>query len=813
MTKEINYALVEGTRPPIYTAMKYWGKKPHNIWRKYIENYTPKNGLYLDPFSGSAISAFEAVKAGRKAIAFDLNPLTSFIIEVISSDFEKKDFEKKVQNIISTIHNDKVYQKYFLTTCRKCGSKKAIIQNYKWNSGKLYEVGIVCESCISNSKGKKQIRYISKPTKEEEMIAQNLNEIKIDSWFPKTKFPKSESFSGSFKIAIGGNDFSDLWTKRNLYVLSKIFNLILKENNEVLKKQLLYGFIQTIHLCTKMSVPRTSRGNRPFSTSWGRSAYICAKRQMEMNPLFVFKGSCIGKQSVESSLKEAQKYLGKKPKLLYVDERNKSNRSKNFDIKYGVIDINTITSYLDSKSIDFIMTDPPYGGLVQYLDLSTIWLIWLEKYDTRYKPNYNAEITINKETQDINLYKIKFQKALKNLFAVLKDEGKIVFTFHNKNIEIWNAFLNAIALAGFKIEKVIHQQNRRTGEANVANPYGTSASDFYIRCIKSPITNLKTDKDEFEHFIINKSIQLIAERNEPTPYQILFNGLLVEISSAGFDLKDFDQNIKTILSKHIGTIFEITKNENIKAGNFWWFKKPENYIKYPDVQLSDRVEETIIRLLRRKVSVKFDEVLAEIFVKFPNGLTPDVRSINYILKKYAIQSGGKWIYKGGEIEKQFTKHTEILFFLSQIGKKLGYKIFVGKREQPENYKGERLASYMDFNNLKFLKDYDKTQIARIEMIDMIWLDKNGSIKYIIEVENSTKFTSGIQRASNLKEDINKIMVMPNKREKEFKRIKDPLFVENFKKYLWKYSFYSDVESLKSLRNLSEKNLNKFLREL
>jgi len=813
MTKEINYALVEGTRPPIYTAMKYWGKKPHNIWRKYIENYTPKNGLYLDPFSGSAISAFEAVKAGRKAIAFDLNPLTSFIIEVISSDFEKKDFEKKVQNIISTIHNDKVYQKYFLTTCRKCGSKKAIIQNYKWNSGKLYEVGIVCESCISNSKGKKQIRYISKPTKEEEMIAQNLNEIKIDSWFPKTKFPKSESFSGSFKIAIGGNDFSDLWTKRNLYVLSKIFNLILKENNEVLKKQLLYGFIQTIHLCTKMSVPRTSRGNRPFSTSWGRSAYICAKRQMEMNPLFVFKGSCIGKQSVESSLKEAQKYLGKKPKLLYVDERNKSNRSKNFDIKYGVIDINTITSYLDSKSIDFIMTDPPYGGLVQYLDLSTIWLIWLEKYDTRYKPNYNAEITINKETQDINLYIIKFQKALKNLFAVLKDEGKIVFTFHNKNIEIWNAFLNAIALAGFKIEKVIHQQNRRTGEANVANPYGTSASDFYIRCIKSPITNLKTDKDEFEHFIINKSIQLIAERNEPTPYQILFNGLLVEISSAGFDLKDFDQNIKTILSKHIGTIFEITKNENIKAGNFWWFKKPENYIKYPDVQLSDRVEETIIRLLRRKVSVKFDEVLAEIFVKFPNGLTPDVRSINYILKKYAIQSGGKWIYKGGEIEKQFTKHTEILFFLSQIGKKLGYKIFVGKREQPENYKGERLASYMDFNNLKFLKDYDKTQIARIEMIDMIWLDKNGSIKYIIEVENSTKFTSGIQRASNLKEDINKIMVMPNKREKEFKRIKDPLFVENFKKYLWKYSFYSDVESLKSLRNLSEKNLNKFLREL
>ena len=84
-TIDIDYALVEGKRPPIYTALKYWGKKPHNIWRRYIETYTDPKGVYLDPFSGSAISAFEAFKAGKKAIAFDLNPLTEFIIEVLPS--------------------------------------------------------------------------------------------------------------------------------------------------------------------------------------------------------------------------------------------------------------------------------------------------------------------------------------------------------------------------------------------------------------------------------------------------------------------------------------------------------------------------------------------------------------------------------------------------------------------------------------------------------------------------------------------------------------------------------------------------------
>ncbi|HLA25945.1 MAG TPA: DNA methyltransferase, partial [Patescibacteria group bacterium] len=142
--KDINFALVEETRPPIYTAMKYWGKKPHNIWREYIKDYTPEDGLYLDPFAGSAISAFEAVKAGRKAIAFDLNPLTSFLIETFCSEFNKEKFLDEVSKIIDEVKNDKVYQEYFYTICRKCGSNTAIAQSFKWENGELYEVGIEC---------------------------------------------------------------------------------------------------------------------------------------------------------------------------------------------------------------------------------------------------------------------------------------------------------------------------------------------------------------------------------------------------------------------------------------------------------------------------------------------------------------------------------------------------------------------------------------------------------------------------------------------------------------------------------------------
>ncbi len=804
--KDIDYALVEETRPPIYTAMKYWGKKPHNIWREYVEHYTPEGGLYLDPFAGSCISAFEAVKAGKKAFAFDINPLSSFIVEVIGTHFDVDAFKDQVEVIIEKVKADPIYKKFYSADCPEC-KNDAIAQSFKWEAGKIYEVGIFCYQHGSS----KATKSLSKPTHKDIKLAEESDKIEIPYWIPSIEFSSSPSFSASFIRNIGGNHFSDLWTRRNLYTISAIFNEILKVENEDLKKQLLFGFTQTIHLCTKMSIPRRSGASRPFSTSWGRSAYVCSSRQMEMNPLLVFKGSCFGKQSVESALSNVVPHLGKVPKIQYVDRSNRSNRSTNFDIKYGIIDVSVLDDYVDAESIDFILTDPPYGGLVQYLDLSLIWLVWLEKVDDKFKPNLDAEITVKRGVQEIDVYKSKFTNAMKKINKVLKPDGKMVITFHNKDLTIWNAFLNSVVLAGFKIEKVIHQQNRRTGESNVANPYGTSGTDFYIRCIKSPTANIKTDKDEFEHYVVTKATQLIALRNEPTPYQILFNGLLVEISNAGFDLQDFDKNLEDILSKHIGDIFTLTQNSTDKSGNYWWFKEPEKHIKYPDRQLADRVEETVIALLRRKVSVSFDEVLAEIFIKYPNGLTPTVKSVSALLGKYANKSNDKWVYKGGEIEKLFTQHTEILYKLSLIGRKLGYKVFIGRREQPEPYKGKKLSDYADNTNLSFL-GLDPHALARVEMIDMVWT-KEDQIVYAIEVENSTNFTSGIQRASNLKADLPKIMVVPDTRLAELKRIRDKLFIDGFKHYSWTYLSYTDVGHLTTSRSVSLADMGKYLRTI
>ena len=814
--KDIDHALVEGVRPPIYAAMKYWGKKPHNIWREYINTYASDGGTVLDPFAGSAIAAFEAVKSGRKAVAFDINPITSFLIEAYCTEFKKSKFNESVNNIISEIAQDVVYKDVFSTQCDSCGAISSnIMQHCKWEDGEIYEMGVVPE--CKNTNCQNNTRYLRSANDTDRKKSKKLKAADFEKpplnqfWVPVREFHESPSFSANFINKIGGRRFLNLWTGRNLYVLSKIFDLILLCKDKDVKRHLLLGFIQTLHLCSKMCVSRRSAANRPYSTSWGRSAYICANRQMEMNPLLLFSRNCLSRQSVQSSVSEVQTYIGKIPNIMRVEEGNRGSISTNYDIKYGIVNAIALDEKYVTKQdgVKFIITDPPYGGLVQYLDLSSIWLVWLEKYDPRYTPDYGCEITIKQGVMDLDVYQTRMNRCFRNMSKLLPDDGKIIFTFHNKNITIWNAFLRAVFEAGLIIEKVIHQPNKRTGESNVANPYGTSANDFYLRCVKARTGAKNTHRPpHVSDIVVKEAISIIAMRNEPTPYQILFNGLLSQISMSGFRMDNFDGDIQSILRDQIGKEFVISGSDRKHGGALWWLANPNKYIKHPDLTLSDRVRGSVLRILRGKAAVSLDEALAEIYINYPNGMTPDIRSVQSYLAEYATKSQGQWIYKGDK-QTGISEHTDILRMLAGIGRKMNYQISIGKREMPEQCGDKRLSDYADSINWDMML-IKKAAIKRIAQIDMLWVDVN-LVAYAIEVENTTSFVHGIHRASNLGTKIPKIMVIPDNRLNELKRsLTDNLTFENFNGQNWRYITYSSVRTIFGKRHVTQKLWEQFL---
>jgi DNA modification methylase len=785
--KHINYALVEDTRPPMYKAMKYWGKKPHNIWREFIECYCPQDGVVLDPFVGSGIAAFESVIAGRKTIAFDINPMSGFFIEVSTCSFDRNNFISVAKSIISTISDDRIYKNHF---CKESDGNSITVYNYIWKNGTIWKV---------NAKTTTGKSVLLSPDAIDFKNCVEMDSIDIPFWYPQDKFPNTPSIKGKFVQDIGGNDFSCLWTRRNLYLLSYIFKLIQKQE-EQLQLPLLYAFVHTLHLVSKMVVSRQEKGNRAYSGSWGRADYMIRNRRMEQNPLMVFERACFDKQGVLASLDNAKERL---PALLKLNEIKQGNRYKSTaTINYGKIDVADLLDHIPEKSIDFIITDPPYGGLVQYMDLSLIWLVWLQKYNAKYTPDLEVEITVKKGAVSREIYQRRLLNAFINMHKVLKDDGYLVVTFHNKEMKEWNDFVNAVRNAGFKFDKVTHQYNRRSGESNVSNPYGTAGSDFYIRCVKKRDVDFSDDTSALEYFILQKTIDVIARRAEPTPYDFILNGVLPELLQAGYlQPEEPAEEINKVLAQYIGkdNIFTVSDESGSKAGSIWWFNSSHDYISYPDIPLSERVDETVLSILRRKISVRLDDVIAELFKMYPNGLTPDPHKIKSVIEKYAFPSSGKWKLKDA-ISAEVTQHSNIISKICKIGKRSGYKVFVGKREQPESIdNGQHLRDIADYTQLSMLSSvYGEMRIDRISMIDCLFLETD-SIKAIFEVENSTNFSSAIIRASNTSSDIPKYMIIPDSRQEELSRFADPLFRKDFAENNWKYITYTDIERVSTMR--------------
>ncbi len=623
---DIDYAIPELTRPPVYTSMKYWGKKPHNVWYEYIKNYVPNGGIFLDPFAGSGMSGIEAVRAGKKAVCLDINPLTTFLFDVYCSNFNIDSFHNEVNRILKIIKNSNKYKQCFLY------NDKLILHNAKYKNGECYEVCFVSED--------EKIRITSCPSKADIDIIKKSQTLKVPFEFPKKKFRDSIAFSPAFKKKIK-DSYNNLFSRRNLIVLSLIFHEILHVENRDLQKQLLLAFIQSVHLCTKMCVPRNKKTCRDFSTSWGRAAYFLSSSEMEMNPLLVFYHNCIGKQSVSSTLKALIDYAGPL-RGMNITLDNNIDFSADIDLWYGIKDSRTLSKLFSSNSIDFVLTDPPYGGLVQYLDLSYVWLAWLEIYNPIYSPLYELEITVNRD-KTINDFRIDLSKVLSEISMKCKDEAKVVLTFNNKKLPVWNALLGAISDSEYLIENVVYQQNLRSGESNVNDKYGSSSCDFYIRCVKNK-SIIKKDKNfSLDSCIVNEIKAIIQLRCEPTPYQILLNGLLTKLAMLPIDLNYKKQDLqKIIFAKK--SYFEIIKNGNSMAGEYWWIKNEIYNIDSPNT-LTNRIKKQLNIIFQAQDSISDIELMTIIYKEFPNELSPDKIIVRSLIENFADKKGKLWIKK------------------------------------------------------------------------------------------------------------------------------------------------------------------------
>jgi adenine-specific DNA methylase len=114
---------------------------------------------------------------------------------------------------------------------------------------------------------------------------------------------------------------------------------------------------------------------------------------------------------------------------------------------------------IPDKSVDAVVTDPPYYGNIMYSELSNFFYVWLrlalqEKYHqfrSKTVP-WEAEIIENRvQNKGKQEYLERLGMVLAESRRVLKDDGIMVFTFHHKSIEAWSLVLQAVLISGFYI--------------------------------------------------------------------------------------------------------------------------------------------------------------------------------------------------------------------------------------------------------------------------------------------------------------------------------------------------------------------------
>lgn len=421
-----NLTLQPDTYSTVSRIHKYWAKKPSNIINDYIRTYTKKNDIILDPFCGSGIALLEAFNSKRKSIGIDINPiaflickgiLTKIDIEKIENEFLQ--IEKSCKKRIDSFYMVKRNQKTYVGT------------HFVWKNGKLDEVR------YKNGKS-----MIAKPTNSDIILSKSFQFKKIKKYLPKDRLFDNSKINSNSKLKI-----YDLFTPRNATALAIILDRINQIKDRKIRDIFRLCFSATLGQASKMvfvinnSISENEKKKLKIRKlgSW-IIGYWIPKEHFELNAWNCFATRYM---KLVNSKKLQQQEL-EEPQFVN-DFRNLKKGNILLINKSAIEGLKKIPS----NSVDYIITDPPHGNRIPYLELSQMWNAWLQN-----KVNYKSEIIISNaknRDKDILNYLNLLEKTMLEMSRVLKPNRFLTLIFNTHNEKTWNEILNFTKNMGLKI--------------------------------------------------------------------------------------------------------------------------------------------------------------------------------------------------------------------------------------------------------------------------------------------------------------------------------------------------------------------------
>lgn len=104
---------------------------------------------------------------------------------------------------------------------------------------------------------------------------------------------------------------------------------------------------------------------------------------------------------------------------------------------------------LDSSSVEYVFTDPPFGDYIPYAELNQLNEIWLGKITDR-----RSETAVSKSGgKNVEHYEASMTRVFTEVERVLKPSGLATVVFHSAHSKIWQALISSYANSGLKVVK------------------------------------------------------------------------------------------------------------------------------------------------------------------------------------------------------------------------------------------------------------------------------------------------------------------------------------------------------------------------
>ena len=232
---------------------------------------------------------------------------------------------------------------------------------------------------------------------------------------PEISLPKSSD----------AKNIKELFTERNLSNLTLLRDRILSEKDSSIRDFFLLVFSGMLHRASKTFFYDKANWGGGNSSIFTKFRYWIPSKPAERNVWELFE--------IRFN------------RVIKIKEKLQTQLKGKVEIKEGTA---TKLTEIDSETIDYVYTDPPYGANIAYLDLSKMWIAWL---NLNRKSRNEQEII---EGGSLGNSRAKYLElmgnAIKEIHRVLKPNKTFSLVFQHKDPKLWSSLVELCEKNGFE---------------------------------------------------------------------------------------------------------------------------------------------------------------------------------------------------------------------------------------------------------------------------------------------------------------------------------------------------------------------------